>query len=360
MRVIQLIDTLRSGGAERMAVNMAHVFSEHGIANSLIVSREGGIQTDRLPASLPLTILRKKSFYDLSAFRRLVRETRKFKPDVIHAHSTSIFWAVFLKFFTKKTLLIWHDHYGLSDQLSSGDRKLEKILSKWIDGVVVVNQKLKTWILKETSLTTREVVMIPNFPYLNKKYTQKRVAKIPIVLLQIANFRRQKNHLLSLKVLKWLNENGNKEVELWFAGANTLEPDYSSEVKRFILSEGLENCVKLLGDSEDIEELLQQASIGILTSDSEGLPVSLLEYGLAALPVVVTEVGECNLVLRNGTFGKITPPGEVEAFAKAVKWTIDHYSESAEIGVGFQSNVKISYGGNGFFSKYQAFLKSLS
>ena len=49
----------------------------------------------------------------------------------------------------------------------------------------------------------------------------------------------------------------------------------------------------------DIKNILEQADIGVLSSESEGLPVSLLEYGLAKLPVVVTNVGDCAALVTN-------------------------------------------------------------
>ena len=44
-------------------------------------------------------------------------------------------------------------------------------------------------------------------------------------------------------------------------------------------------------------------NIGILTSISEGLPVSILEYGLAKLPVISTNVGQINKIIQNDQNG---------------------------------------------------------
>ena len=49
----------------------------------------------------------------------------------------------------------------------------------------------------------------------------------------------------------------------------------------------------------DIKFILSQTSIGVLSSESEGLPLALLEYGLAKIPVLVTDVGQCKVVVKN-------------------------------------------------------------
>ena len=68
---------------------------------------------------------------------------------------------------------------------------------------------------------------------------------------------------------------------------------------------------------EDIQHILSQATIGVLSSKSEGLPISLLEYGLAKLPAIVTNVGECNLIIKNLSF--IVPPSNSIILANALQ-----------------------------------------
>ena len=61
----------------------------------------------------------------------------------------------------------------------------------------------------------------------------------------------------------------------------------------------MDNHVFVYGSCSDVHHILRQSTIGVLSSKSQGLPLSLLEYGLAKLPVVVTNVGDCNKVISN-------------------------------------------------------------
>ena len=64
--------------------------------------------------------------------------------------------------------------------------------------------------------------------------------------------------------------------------------------------------VKALGWQSDIERVLAAAEIVVLTSDNEGTPLSLIQAGIAGLPVVATRVGSVPEVVLDGIAGIIT------------------------------------------------------
>ena len=69
--------------------------------------------------------------------------------------------------------------------------------------------------------------------------------------------------------------------------------------QHFIKDNHLKKQVFIYGSQSNINQWLQQADMGLLSSVSEGLPVSLIEYAQAKLPVVVTDVGQCQWVVGN-------------------------------------------------------------
>jgi glycosyltransferase involved in cell wall biosynthesis len=71
-----------------------------------------------------------------------------------------------------------------------------------------------------------------------------------------------------------------------------------------ILSEGLP--VRVLGWQSHIEKILAVCDIIVLTSDNEGMPLSLIQAGMAGIPVVATDVGSVGEVVINGKSGIVT------------------------------------------------------
>src|SRR5690606_11617093 len=95
--------------------------------------------------------------------------------------------------------------------------------------------------------------------------------------------------------------------------------------------------VFLYGEQENIEGLIQQATIGVLSSSSEGLPVSLLEYGRAGIPSVCTQVGEIPNVV--GSYGQVVVPENPEALAEGIIVYIENEIKRKEDASEFKKKV---------------------
>ena len=96
MRIVQIIDSLEAGGAERMAVNYANGLAEIIEFSGLISTRNEGNLLYNLNSSVNYLFLNKKSALDFSALYRLKKYCKLNKIEFVHAHSSSFFIA-FLK-----------------------------------------------------------------------------------------------------------------------------------------------------------------------------------------------------------------------------------------------------------------------
>jgi glycosyltransferase involved in cell wall biosynthesis len=86
-----------------------------------------------------------------------------------------------------------------------------------------------------------------------------------------------------------------------------------------IRSLSLEGRVVLLGHRSDVAELLAACDMFVLPSEYEGLPVSVLEAMAAEKPVIVTDVGGSNEVVRHEEQGLLVPVGDDAALAAAIE-----------------------------------------
>ena len=81
---------------------------------------------------------------------------------------------------------------------------------------------------------------------------------------------------------------------------------------------GLNDSVKFLGKREDIVQVLKALDIGVLSSHSESLSNSVIEYLAAGLPVVCTDAGGCEEAVENGLNGFIVPIGDYHAMSESI------------------------------------------
>ena len=106
---------------------------------------------------------------------------------------------------------------------------------------------------------------------------------------------------------------------------------------------GLTGNVSLLGQRRDIASILRASDIGVLSSNAEGLPLALLEYGAAALPVVVTSVGQCAEVVDHGNAGISVQPGNSRQIADALLRLLRSADDRAFFGRALASRVEARY-----------------
>ena len=103
----------------------------------------------------------------------------------------------------------------------------------------------------------------------------------------------------------------------------------------------------------DIKYILNQSDIGVLSSKSEGLPIALLEYGLASLPVLATDVGECKNVINHHK--AIVVPKRSDIFAKALIEIIENDFLKNEISTSLHAHVTSTFSKENFIFNIKSF-----
>lgn len=315
MRVLQLIDSLEPGGAERVAVNIANKLSIEIEKSFICATRKQGILKSNLTDKVNYLFLNKKRTLDYRATKNLLNYINDKKIDIIHAHSSSFFLAVLIKLFRKKTHVIWHDHYGNSEYLKDRSNKVLYFCSKYFSHIFCVNGALVDW--NKENLKSKSVSFLPNFAV--KSITQELTilkGKLGKRILCLANLRPQKDHKNLLKAFKLVSLH-HPEWTLHCVG-NDFEDAYSKDFFRLIEALELTKIVFFYGSKLDTDYIISQADIGVLASKSEGLPLTLLEYGLGRLAVVTTNVGDCSKVITNDSLGQLITKSNYETLASAL------------------------------------------
>jgi glycosyltransferase involved in cell wall biosynthesis len=351
MRIVQLIDSLETGGAERMAVNYANALSDTIDFSGIVVTRKEGSLVSELNDKVSYCFLNKKKTVDVVALRKLYDFLKANKVTVLHAHSTSFFTAVLVKLVLPKLQLIWHDHYGKSEFLHERKSLILQISSYFFNGIISVNQHLKKW--AESQLNCKKVIYFPNFTP-----QQSSQAKTETVLLGtagkrilcLANLRAQKDHFLVLKVAQKMSVS-HPDWTFHLVGKD-FEDAYSASIQTSIAQMKLEHNVFLYGSRNDSSAIIQQSAIGILTSNSEGLPVSLLEYGMHQLPVVVTAVGEIPTVIQHHQNGFLVQAGDENEFYKALTQLIDNPNLMNTFGSALYQTIQKNYSERAIINHY--------
>jgi len=346
--VIQVIDSLDAGGAEVLAVNIANTLSEEGINSHFCATRKEGVLKNNLNKKVGYLFLDKKKSIDFSAIIKFKKYLKSNTINTIHAHTTSYFFVFCVKLFYPKVKIVWHNHSGNYINLKGFKFFVLKFISIFFDGIINVNNDLNVWAVKK--LKHKNVIKLDNFPqFINKSKTTELYGLKNKRIVILASLREVKNHLALLSAFKSIH-NKYSDWTLHIIGKD-FNDNYSKRIKQFIIENNLVNSVFLYGVCLDISNILSQATIGVLSSKSEGLPVSLLEYGLAKLPVVVTDVGECGQVIENGKSGIVVEKENSLALANALEAFINSKEKRKLYGELHYKNVSESYSQNSFIKQ---------
>lgn len=324
MRVVQLIDSLEAGGAERMAVNYANTLMENCTFSALVATRKEGLLKAQLNPNVAYLFLNKKRTWDANAVLKLRKFICDNKIQVIQAHSSSFFLAVLVKLCYPKIKIIWHDHYGNSDFLSERPKRALQLASMFFSAVIVVNEKLHLWV--KEYLKCQNTIYLPNFAVVNQAVSEPTQLKGQAGkrILCLANLREQKNHLMLVKVAAKLKES-HPEWSLHLLGKD-LQDDYSRMIKNSIQEHNLSQQLYMYDTCLDVEAIIAQVEIGILTSISEGLPVAVLEYALGKKVVLATNVGQIAALVEDNKNGFLVPSNDVEMFYNRLVQLIENPS----------------------------------
>ncbi|MBL7826156.1 MAG: glycosyltransferase [Saprospiraceae bacterium] len=337
-RILHLIDTLHPGGAERVAVNLCNALNNRNLDTTLCASRAEGLFFEFYAYKNQYLFLQKRNALDFRSFFKLASFIKKQKIALVHAHSTSLYWAVALKLICGNRL-IWHDHFGNRPATRSAQQKLLRFLSRFIDGVICVNETNKHWVEKYLSFDARRMLVLQHFTTQHKG--TRNVNRNVLKLICVANLRPEKGHTNLIEALRLLKGTG-VEFEATLVGAD-IDRYYQRVLSPMIKEAQLEETIKYLGIRTDIPLLLSESDIGVLSSEYEGLPVSLLEYGMAGLACVCTNVGACASVLLNGEAGLIVAPHNPGQLALALSRLIRDEDLREHLGKKLQKHVTENY-----------------
>ncbi|WP_297511909.1 glycosyltransferase [Flavobacterium sp.] len=357
MRVAQIIDSLDIGGAEKMAVNYANALYDTLSFSALVTTRKEGPLKAHLHPNVSYFYMQRSSKLDLRAIMRLRSFCKKHKINYLQAHSSSFFTAFLLKLTLPSIQIIWHDHNGMSEFIGSQKTRVIWLCSHFFRGIVVVNFKLKDW--AERTLSCKNVRYLPNFTTLDfsdlgalelKGTSGKRI-------VCLANLRFQKNHFLLLEVAEKM-QISHADWTFHLIGKD-FEDAYSDQVKAAIKDKQLEHSVFLYGSQQHVAPILKQATIAVLTSQSEGLPVALLEYGLMQLPLVSTAIGEIPLIIQSGENGFLVPNYDATTFYQRLVELVDNPELRKQFGNQLQKTIETKHSEQAIVNQFLNWIKSI-
>ena len=274
---------------------------------------------------------------DIRALISLVKEIRDFKPHVIHTHTAKAGFlgriASIVSLHSSIRVHTFHGHL-LNGYFGKLKRSLvviaEKCLASFTDQLLAVGDKVRQDLLQAGIGSKEKFGLMPPGLSLGAIPTKSESQKsfgLSTNRLQCAFIGRVTQIKRPDRFLNVVSEIRKRSLDLDFFIVGDGELLRSCQER--IDEEGL--SVTILGWQSDIEKVLSAADIVILTSDNEGTPLTLIQAGMAGLPVVTTNVGSVHEIVIDGVTGFVTSL-DIQEMASTLEKLVQDKDLRAQLG----------------------------
>jgi glycosyltransferase involved in cell wall biosynthesis len=344
MKVLSVIATMGTGGAEAIVAALATAPATQG--ERPCVASAGGWRAEQLAASgveqLPVPLAARR-VWDLGvSVTRLRRWIAEHVPDLIHAHNVKASAVAALARGRSRVPIVTTLH-GLAGYSAAG-----RILARCSDLVVAVSEHVAAELCAHGFPADRCRVIenaVTPLPVHGRDVARRRFGlpgESPVAL-SLARFAPQKRH--DLLIDAWRHT--RPDAILLLAGDGPTR----ALVERSVAAAELTRRVRLLGERHDPDWLLAAADVTVLSTDWEGLPVSLLEAMSVGVPVVATRVGGVAETLDGAAC--LVEPGSVQALAAGLNSVLGDAAARAELAARGRNLVATRFDPQRMFAAYR-------
>jgi glycosyltransferase involved in cell wall biosynthesis len=293
LKILQVINSLATGGAEKLIIETVPLFRENGIEMDVLVldgTHHPFYKKLEATNSCTLYTLGLKSVYNPMAIFRIIPYLKKY--DIVHVHLFPVqYFVVLAKWLSfSKTKLIFTEHSTSNRRIKNKFFRLfDQIIYNGYHKIICITKEIQNIVLKHTHLSINRTELIlngvPVFQYNQAISYNKEELELEIsdkVIIQVSSFQEPKDQKTLIKAIA----NLPSSIKLLLVGDGVLKQECETLVKKL----QLEKRVFFLGVRTDIPRLLKTADIIVLSSKYEGMSLSSIEGMASGKPFLASNV----------------------------------------------------------------------
>ena len=340
----------RIGGAQIHVRDLAAAVQAQGDSATVITGGTGPFVDELRRQNTPTVVLRHLSrpinpVRDLRALREIRGVLRDLRPDLLSTHSSK---AGILGRLAARSLRIpalltahgWNFTPGIPAREAAVYRQIERFVGLFTSQIITVSEFDRRLALEAGLVGEDRVVTVHNGMPDIAPELRADPGRTPVRLVMVARFEPQKDHPTLLRALAGLQEH---PWELDLVGDGPLMDD----MKSLAVSLGIGGRVHFLGQRMDVDQILARAQVGLLVTNWEGFPRSILEEMRAGLPVVASTVGGIDESVSDEGTGYLVPRGGIDLLRDRIERLLRSPDLRVRLGAGgrarYEQHFKLSH-----------------
>jgi len=349
--------SMQAGGTEKVVLQLCEIFN--GVVKKIVVCSNGGINVEKL-------------------------ETMSIKhyqiPDIENkAPSVMIGIAVALKKIIKQeNITVIHTHHRMASFYIAALRLYKKCVfistshnvfrnKKWLTyfacrngNLIACGETVKKNLIEFYGLEEKKVTVIHNAvkPFQEDIEEDQLIKKLHCkgnyIVGSVGRLSEQKGMEYFIKAVpSVIKKHGNVRFVIIGSG------EEEDKLKTLVEEIGVKPYLHFLGYRKDVQNLMAQLDLLVLSSLWEGLPLMPIEAYSVRKTVVATAVDGTLEIIRDGIDGFLVPPRDSEAIANKINYLIDQPSLRCELEKNALERYQSEFSFERFSSSYVAYYKTL-
>lgn len=358
MKVLHVIESMGVGGAERVVANYIKYHDRAQFHPQVCTLKQGGETADELRArQVTVHSLHKKDGLDLHVLTALRRVIHDEGIRIVHLHNPPANnWGVPATLLNRHVVNVRTEHNVFyRGRIMPGYPLINMLLGYFNDRILAVSDQVRISHMGKDPLCRRKYRTVYNGidSEIYGKPCDGSVLRNELGLLEgsriigvVASLTKQKRLDLFLHSVRLLVQK-HPDLSALIIGDGTLK----GELATLSTSMGLANTVRFLGNRKDVPRLMQLMNVFVLSSDWEGLPMTIIEAMASRTPCVVTDVGGNREAVLDGQTGFLVPPRDPEAMAGKIAELLEDADLAAHFGEGGFQRFQMMFTASGMVTK---------
>lgn len=329
-KILCLIESIGSGGAERQLTGLAVMLRKHGHEVEVCYYINRDFYRPFLQENGVRSCFLEEASDSRKRFGALKKHIKAYKPDTVISYSASPSMIVcLLKLLGAKFNLIVSERN--TTQVLNFRERLRFLLYRWADQIVPNSQSQGDFINKHYRNLSYKVKVITNFVDTEKfsPAEDKRLDFEETHMVCVGRLMPQKNLPRFVEAIAKVVGDGFKIRVDWFG--QDLQDEYSRQVYAAVKEKGLENILIFHKPTSAIEDEYRKADVFCLPSLYEGFPNVLCEAMSCGLPVICSRVCDNPSIVRENENGLLFNPLDIGNMAATIEEFILQSSETKEL-----------------------------
>lgn len=316
--VLQVIDTLSVGGAERVIVDMCNILHKNGVHVELLCTVAYGPFLDDLHPDVPRHNLARTSSIEPLPMFKLSRIIRKF--DVVHVHMRHVLRYVVAcrKIFRFGQPVVFHDHFGDIKIDKSYSRELQKMMLSTF--YVSVSDELTEWAIDQVGVDAEKARTISNIVVPQPIDEGFKVdSSRPVKMVQVSNFKSTKHIEFAVDVMAELERRSPGTYYLDVYGKVNDKAYYDLVCSRIKYHELSEDVIRFHHEGGGVQPKLSKYDLALHTAKSESGPLVVMEFMANNLPFLCYDTGEVIKQIKGEITSHILPSFDLNVWVESIE-----------------------------------------